>query len=246
MTERISTPKAKLTIFLLAACTAFLLWVPAAAAQTEGANSEASPAVDAAETFHALGLMISQQLAPLAIQDGELEQVIKGIRDGLGGEVDVDPREIMPKVQALATERAKAAGEIERKAAAEFLAKKTEAAKAKGGEVTETGLIYTELTAGTGASPTATDRVKVHYHGTLRDGSVFDSSRDRGEPVTFGLNQVIKCWTEGVAKMKVGGKAQLVCPSDIAYGDRPAGKIPPGAALVFEVELLEIVAQPAG
>ncbi|MEO1086409.1 MAG: FKBP-type peptidyl-prolyl cis-trans isomerase, partial [Acidobacteriota bacterium] len=112
--------------------------------------------------------------------------------------------------------------------------------------VTESGLIYTELAAGTGASPTATDRVKVHYHGTLRDGTVFDSSRDRGEPVTFGLNEVIKCWTEGVAKMKVGGKAELVCPSTIAYGERAAGQIPPNAALVFEVELLEIVSTPAG
>lgn len=219
---------------------ALALIAPAASAEETAAQEGASQSD--AETFRALGLMISQQLAPLGVSDSELEQVIAGIRAGLAGEVDVDPRQIMPKIQALAAERAKKASEVERAASAEFLAKKAEEAKAKGGEVTESGLVYTELAAGTGASPSATDRVKVHYHGTLRSGEVFDSSRERGEPVTFGLNQVIKCWTEGVQKLKVGGKAELVCPADIAYGDRPAGKIPPGATLVFEVELLEIEA----
>ena len=86
------------------------------------------------------------------------------------------------------------------------------------------------------------EKVAVHYHGTLPDGTVFDSSVDRGEPATFPLNRVIPCWTEGVGKMKVGGKARLVCPPDSAYGDRGAPpRIPPGTALVFEVELIEIV-----
>ena len=106
--------------------------------------------------------------------------------------------------------------------------------------------MYQELKAGTGESPKATDKVKVHYKGTLTNGTVFDSSIDRGQPATFGLNQVIKCWTEGVQLMKVGGKAKLVCPSDIAYGDpgHPP-TIPPGSTLVFEVELLEIVSSPS-
>ena len=221
-----------------------LLVLAALIAPVTFAESEVAPTQDAGETFRDLGLLISQQLAPLGISDSELDKVIEGIRAGLSGEVDVNPREIMPKVQALAAERAAKAGDAERQASAEFLAKKAEAAKAKGGEVTESGLVYTELVAGTGASPGATDRVKVHYHGTLRTGDVFDSSVDRGEPITFGLNQVIKCWTEGVQKMKVGGKAELVCPADIAYGDRPAGKIPPGSTLVFEVELLDIEAPP--
>ena len=103
------------------------------------------------------------------------------------------------------------------------------------------GVIYIPVTVGTGASPKADSTVKVHYHGTLRDGSVFDSSVQRGEPISFPLNGVIPCWTEGVQKMKVGGKAKLVCPSETAYGDRGQGpKIPGGAALMFEVELLGI------
>ena len=92
-----------------------------------------------------------------------------------------------------------------------------------------------------GASPGATDKVRVHYHGTLRDGSVFDSSVDRGQPAEFPLNRVIKCWTEGVAMMKVGGKSRLICPAAIAYGEQGRPGIPGGAALTFEVELLEIV-----
>ncbi len=104
----------------------------------------------------------------------------------------------------------------------------------------ESGLIITEITPGTGDSPGATDKVTVHYHGTMRDGTVFDSSVDRGEPTSFPLNQVIKCWTEGVQLMKVGGKSRLICPSDIAYGDSGRPGIPPGATLIFEVELLSI------
>jgi FKBP-type peptidyl-prolyl cis-trans isomerase FkpA len=101
-------------------------------------------------------------------------------------------------------------------------------------------LIYRELRPGTGAFPKASDTVKVNYRGTLVDGTEFDSSYKRNEPATFPLSNVIRCWTEGVQKMKVGGKAELVCPSDIAYGDRGNEGIPGGATLIFEIELLEI------
>jgi len=114
-------------------------------------------------------------------------------------------------------------------------------AAAPGAVKTSSGLIYRELRAGSGASPAATDTVKVHYRGTLVDGTEFDSSYKRNEPAEFPLNRVIPCWTEGVQRMKVGGKSQLVCPSAIAYGERgspPA--IPGGATLVFEIELLGI------
>jgi len=115
------------------------------------------------------------------------------------------------------------------------------AAAEKGAKRLPSGLVITTIKEGTGRSPKATDTVKVHYHGTLPDGRVFDSSRTRGEPATFPLNGVIKCWTEGVQLMKVGGKSKLVCPADIAYGDRsPSPLIQPGATLIFEVELLAI------
>ena len=126
------------------------------------------------------------------------------------------------------------------KPAPDFLAS---AATAKGAVLTESGLVYLSLKEGQGPSPAATDTVRVHYRGTLTDGKEFDSSYTRGQPATFPLNRVIKCWTEGVQKMKVGGKARLSCPASIAYGERgtPGGPIPPNAVLQFEVELLGIV-----
>ena len=105
----------------------------------------------------------------------------------------------------------------------------------------KSGLVYQSLKEGAGASPAATDVVKVHYRGTLPDGKEFDSSYKRGEPTEFPLNAVIPCWTEGVAKMKPGGKAKLTCPPAIAYGERGAGGvIPPNATLNFEVELVSV------
>jgi FKBP-type peptidyl-prolyl cis-trans isomerase FkpA len=115
------------------------------------------------------------------------------------------------------------------------------AAKETGAVVTKSGLVYRALTEGKGASPGASDKVKVHYRGTLADGTEFDSSYKRGEPIEFPLNRVIPCWTEGVQLIKVGGKAKLTCPPGIAYGSRGAGGvIPPNATLQFEVELLGI------
>ena len=115
------------------------------------------------------------------------------------------------------------------------------AAKEAGAVVTPSGLVYRALKEGTGASPTAADSVKVHYRGTFPDGREFDSSYKRNEPIDFPLRGVIPCWTEGVQKMKVGGKAKLTCPAAIAYGARGAGGvIPPNATLLFEVELLAI------
>ena len=106
---------------------------------------------------------------------------------------------------------------------------------------TASGLVFESIKEGTGDSPKATDTVKVHYRGTLLDGKEFDSSYKRGEPTEFPLNRVIPCWTEGVQKMKVGGKAKLTCPPAIAYGSRGAGRaIPPNATLNFEVELLGV------
>ncbi|MDP2163876.1 MAG: FKBP-type peptidyl-prolyl cis-trans isomerase [Hydrogenophaga sp.] len=115
------------------------------------------------------------------------------------------------------------------------------AAQEPGAVVTKSGLVYRVLKEGTGVSPGASDRVKVHYKGTFADGKEFDSSYSRGNPIEFPLNRVIPCWTEGVQRMRLGGKAKLTCPSQIAYGERGAGRvIPPNATLVFEVQLLGI------
>ncbi len=115
------------------------------------------------------------------------------------------------------------------------------AAKEEGAVVTSSGLVYRSLKDGTGASSKATDKVTVHYKGTFPDGREFDSSYKRGQPIDFPLNGVIPCWTEGVQRMKTGGKAKLTCPAEIAYGVRGAGGvIPPNATLVFEVELLGV------
>jgi FKBP-type peptidyl-prolyl cis-trans isomerase FkpA len=115
------------------------------------------------------------------------------------------------------------------------------AAAEAGAQTTPSGLVYRSLKDGTGASPAATDTVRVHYRGTFPDGKEFDSSYSRNQPIDFPLNRVIPCWTEGVQKMKVGGKAKLACPSSIAYGARGAGGvIPPNATLLFEVELLDV------
>lgn len=116
------------------------------------------------------------------------------------------------------------------------------AAAEKGAIVTDSGLVFRVLHEGTGPKPAAIDTVRVHYRGTFPDGREFDSSYSRGQPASFPLNRVIKCWTEGVQRMAVGAKARLTCPAAIAYGERGAGggEIPPGAVLVFEVELLGI------
>jgi FKBP-type peptidyl-prolyl cis-trans isomerase len=164
--------------------------------------------------------------------------VTAGLTDAVQGkQPKVDIQTYGPKLQELMQSRASVAADTEKKAAGAFLEKMS---KEPGAVRSPTGVIYIPVKVGTGASPKADSTVKVHYHGTLRDGTVFDSSVQRGEPISFPLNGVIPCWTEGVQKMKVGGKAKLVCPSEQAYGDRGQGPIPGGAALMFEVELLAI------
>ena len=192
------------------------------------------------KTFYAIGLAVSQSLANFNLSASELELVKAGLTDGtLKKDRKVDLQAYGPKIQELQKTRMSAAAAVEKKAGQAFLDK---AATEKGATKTPSGLIFTTTKAGNGVSPKPTDKVKVHYTGTLIDGTVFDSSVQRNEPATFQLNQVIPCWTEGVQLMKVGGKARLVCPSAIAYGDRGAPpKIKPGATLIFEVELLDIV-----
>jgi FKBP-type peptidyl-prolyl cis-trans isomerase FkpA len=204
----------------------------------------ADPQTDDQKTLYALGIALSRNLAAFDLTEEEFSFVSQGMSDGvLKKEPKVDAQTYQTKIQAFARARQQAAAEKEKTAGKAYLDKTK---KETGVEALSSGLLYKETQAGTGKQPAATDRVKVHYNGTLTDGTVFDSSVQRGQPATFPLNGVIKCWTEGVAKMKVGGKARLVCPPDIAYGDRGAPPlIKPGATLVFDVELLEIVEAPA-
>jgi len=199
-----------------------------------------TPTTDEQKTLYALGIAISQSLANFNLSEAELAVVNAGITDGvLKRTPKVNAQEFMPKVQQLQQSRLAVVSEAEKKQGADFL---TKAAAEKGATKTPSGLVFSTIKPGTGESPKATDKVKVHYHGTLTDGTVFDSSVERGQPATFPLNGVIPCWTEGVQRMKVGEKSRIVCPSQIAYGDRGAPpKIKPGATLIFEVELLEIV-----
>jgi FKBP-type peptidyl-prolyl cis-trans isomerase FkpA len=192
------------------------------------------------KTLYTLGLLISRSLGSFNLSEAELALVQAGVADGvLKREQKLDVQVYGPKVQELQTARLAVSSATEKKAGQAYLDK---AATEKGAVRTASGLIITTIKPGTGDSPKPTDTVKVHYHGTLTDGTVFDSSVQRQEPASFPLNQVIPCWTEGVQTMKVGGKSRLVCPSTIAYGDRGAPPtIKPGATLVFEVELLEIV-----
>ena len=196
------------------------------------------------KTLYTLGIAISRSLETFHLTEAELEAVTAGMTDGvLHRDPKIDVNQYGPKLQAFQQARAASGAADEKKAAQAFLDK---AASEKSATKTPSGLIITTIKPGTGPSPKATDTVKVHYHGTLTDGTVFDSSVDRKEPATFPLNGVIPCWTEGLQLMKVGGKSRLVCPSNLAYGDRGAagGKIKPGAALVFDVELLDIVKKP--
>ncbi len=218
-----------------------------------GCNKPAAPAAspspaaatgdlqtDEQKVLYALGIMLGRNVANLNISEAELELVKRGLADGATGKTPaVEMEQFAPKIQQFAQSRAEAQAVAEKGKAQAFRAA---AAKEPGAVVTNTGLVFTSLKAGTGTSPSASDTVKVHYRGTLTNGTEFDSSYKRGQPIEFPLNGVIPCWTEGVQKMKIGEKAKLVCPSEIAYGDRgspPA--IPGGATLVFEVELLGIV-----
>ena len=212
---------------------------PKAAPKAPAKAVAGAPASEADRTLYALGLVISRNLMGFKLSAAELAVVEQGLSDGvLGKTPKVDIETYGPKLNELAKSRMTAAAAGEKKAGAAFLEK--EAAQ-PGAKKQASGFVYKETKAGTGATPKPTDKVKVHYKGTLTDGTVFDSSIDRNEPVTFPLNGVIPCWTQGVQLMKEGGSARLVCPSELAYGDegRPP-RIKGGATLVFDVQLLSI------
>jgi FKBP-type peptidyl-prolyl cis-trans isomerase FkpA len=196
---------------------------PAAEAKSAAQKTLYAAGADAAER-----ILDEYQLTPK-----EARQLMKGFQDALlKKKLSVDVKDYRGKVRQLHLDRQ----EARRKS---FLDK---AAARPGARRFESGLVYREIKAGAGPKPSSTDRVKVHYHGTFPDGKVFDSSVQRGQPSSFPLNGVISCWTEGVQKMSIGTKAELICPYPIAYGSRGRPpKIPARSTLVFEVELLDIL-----
>lgn len=200
-----------------------------------------APKTEDQKAFYALGVHLNKQLSVFDLTPEELKLVQQGMSDAATGKkLAADPETSMQKLGELAQARMAKATEKQKAASKTFL---ENAVKEKGAQKTASGLIYTEIKAGTGAQPKATDVVKVHYVGKLIDGKEFDSSVKRGQPVELPLSQVFPCWTEGVSMMKVGGKAKLVCPSETAYGDKGRPPvIPGGATLVFEVELLDVKA----
>jgi FKBP-type peptidyl-prolyl cis-trans isomerase FkpA len=196
------------------------------------------PKTEEQKTLYALGLAVAKQISVFNLTSAEIPIVMEGLTDGATGKTPlVDLDAYNQKIQALALARRDAQGEKLAAMAKSFVEK---AAKEKGAVKTSTGLIFLSQKVGSGTEPTATDRVSVNYRGTLVDGKEFDNSYKRGQPVEFPLNSVIKCWTEGLQMMKPGGRARLVCPPEIGYGERGAGLIPPNATLVFEVELLKV------
>jgi len=193
---------------------------------------------DEQKTLYALGLLIGRNVKQFSLKQDELALVKAGLTDSVtDAKPQVDVETYGPKVNELAQKRASVGVEDTKKKGQEFA---DNVAKEKGASKSASGVVVRTITAGTGASPSAEHVVKVHYEGKLIDGTVFDSSIKRGEPAEFPLTGVVPCWTEALQKMKSGEKAQVVCPSSAAYGDRGSPpNIPPGATLSFEIELLD-------
>jgi FKBP-type peptidyl-prolyl cis-trans isomerase len=206
---------------------------------TSGASSAPELTTDDQKSIYTLGIAMARNLEPFNLSEEELKILEQGLDDGsMHRTPKVDFETQAPKISAFAKERAAATAKAEEQAGEGFLAA---AGSEPGAQKFDSGLVLKEITPGTGDSPKATDTVKVNYEGKLRDGTVFDSSLQRG-PFQVTLSRVIPCWSEGLQKMKVGGKAKLTCPAKIAYGERGyPPKIKPGATLAFEVELVEIV-----
>jgi FKBP-type peptidyl-prolyl cis-trans isomerase FkpA len=224
--------------------TTLLLLAVGLAVQLPASAAEPALETDEQKTFYALGLVLSKQLSMFKLSAADLDKVQAGLLDGaMGREPRVVLEEFGPKIDELMRARLAAATELEKQAGKSFV---EESAKKPGAVKTDSGMIYFELAPGTGESPTATDTVKIDYVGSFRDGVEFDSSIKAGEPASFPLNDVVPCFSEGIQRMKVGGKSRLVCPPDLAYGDQGrAPRIPPATTLVFEVTLHEIVKAPA-
>ncbi|NOT22443.1 MAG: FKBP-type peptidyl-prolyl cis-trans isomerase [Nitrospiraceae bacterium] len=206
---------------------------------TTAFSTAAEPTTEDQKTLYALGLAINKSLEVYTLNEAEFELVKSGITDGFSKKpAKVDLQAYGPKIQQLQQTRASIIAEGEKKLGAAFL---TKVSAESGAKKTESGAILVTIKEGTGATPKVSDMVKVSYVGTLIDGTVFDDTAKQGSPVTLGMNEMSKCWKEGMQQIKVGGKGKLVCPSSLAYRDKGLPPlIKPGATLVFDIELLEI------
>ncbi|MBT5950484.1 MAG: FKBP-type peptidyl-prolyl cis-trans isomerase [Betaproteobacteria bacterium] len=209
------------------------------ACSKEAVTADVALETENQKTLYAIGMIISNQLQTFALSEEELAPIVQGMMDGIKGEPSqVDMGIYEAKINELVAERSAIVAAKEAAASNSYLEQfESDQSIVK----TASGALVKMLEEGTGETPGAGDTVMVHYEGTLIDGTVFDSSLSRGSPATFPLSGVIPCWTEGLQKIKVGGKAQLICPANTAYGERGVPpKIGPGATLIFEVNLLEI------
>ena len=216
-----------------------------AGTKTAGAAAgTTTPTSDDDKALYALGVLISRNLESFTLSSAELKMVEQGLTDGTNHHPALDAEAYQPQIQALQRTRLGAVDEKQKAAGQTYLDK---AAALPGAQKTTTGLVYIAITPGTGATPDRTDRVSVTYEGKLIDGTVFDSTaKHGGKPVQMSVTGVIPCWTEALQLMKVGGKARVVCPSALAYGDRGAmPTIMPGATLDFTIDLLEVMAKQA-
>jgi FKBP-type peptidyl-prolyl cis-trans isomerase FkpA len=236
-------------LLLCALSTGVLAATPAtttttAAAPAKGAKAAAGqPMTEADKTVYAIGVILSGSVKPFALSEHEMQLVRAGFEAGMhGSKTAVDAENYRPQIQAMLSERmgkevaaAKAAGKAYR----------DKAAAAKDATTLPSGVIMTTITAGSGPSPAGEDQVKVNYEGRLIDGTVFDSSKQHGQPLSFKVSGVVPCWSEALGHMSAGAKIRLVCPPEQAYGDRGSPpKIPGGSTLVFDVELLAIEKAP--
>ena len=193
------------------------------------------------QVAYALGTSIGMQLRQMGAEELDINEFATGVGDALADKTAMEPAEIQAVINEFFNRKTEEQSRKAKSAGEEFLAAN---AKKEGVVTLPSGLQYQVLREGNGKRPKATDQVRCHYEGTLINGTVFDSSYKRGEPAVFGLNQVIKGWTEGVQLMQEGAKYRFFIPYDLAYGERGAGQqIPPFAALIFDVELIEVVGE---
>lgn len=232
----IFVPEVRLMNLIIAVVLAVLTVVPAYAGEP--------PKTEEQKTLYAIGATMARSLSVFTLSSTEFEMVMQGLQDTQAGKKsDFDLAAYNNKIQEFARARRKAEGDRQAVAGKALLEK---AAKEPGAVKSASGMVFLSKVEGKGESPKADDTVRANYRGTLADGKEFDSSYRRGKPLEFRLDGVIKCWAEGLQKMKPGGKAQLVCPPDLAYGENGAGElILPNSTLAFEVELLEIKTPPA-